>query len=366
MTSAKHFASDNHAGAHPSVLAALSAANSNDADAYGGDEVTARLRQRVQAIFGSQAQIFPVFTGTAANLLGLASIVGPPEGVICADSAHIHEDEAGAAERFIGCKLLPVATPDGKLTPELVRSRLPDSPDPHTVRPGAVSVAQSTELGTCYSLAELKAVAGAAREHGLLVHIDGARLANALAYLGCAPSEIADCADVMSFGGTKNGALGAEAIITLHQDAARLLPALCTQGTHLASKMRFVSAQLLALLDDELWLANATNANEMARRLSDGLAGLSEVELAYPVEANAVFARLPAPAIERLRQRWSFHNWDHSGTLVRWMTAFDTRPEDVDEFLADIRAVVTAFDGSSRESGAVSRETAARDPRSKS
>ncbi|MBO0690247.1 MAG: threonine aldolase, partial [Candidatus Dormibacteraeota bacterium] len=224
MTDRKHFGSDNHAGTHPRVLTALADANTGDADSYGADLWTTRLQERVVAVFGPGARGFPVFNGTAANVLSLAALLRPYEAVICAGTAHIHVDECGAPERFTSSKLLPVPTPDGKLTPELIATRMDGVGDQHHVQPRAISLAQVTELGTCYRPDELAAIVGYAREHDLLVHMDGARLANAVAHLGCSAREITEGVDVLSFGATKNGAMNADAVVVLRPELADTFP----------------------------------------------------------------------------------------------------------------------------------------------
>lgn len=341
MTDRKHFGSDNHAGTHPRVLAALADANSGDADSYGADVWTTRLQERFVDVFGPGAHGFPVFNGTAANVLSLAALLRPYEAVICADTAHIHVDECGAPERFTSSKLLPVPTPDGKLTPELIATRMDGIGDQHHVQPRAISLAQVTELGTCYRPEELAAIIAYAREHDLLVHMDGARLANALAHLDRSAREITEGVDVLSFGATKNGAMNADAVVVLRPELADTFLYVRKSGMQLASKMRFMSAQLLAMFDDDLWLHNARHANAMARRLADGLADVPSVRLAYPVESNGVFAELSSEHAEKLHQSWSFYDWETTGTttVVRWMSAFDTAESDVDAFLADIRTV---------------------------
>jgi len=338
MTSRKHFASDNHAGAHPAVLAALTEANTADADSYGDDAWTARLQDHTRRLFGPDAHIFPVFNGTAANVLCLAALLRPFEAVVCTDTAHIHVDECAAPERFTGGKLLTVATPDGKLTPESIERRLDGIGDQHHVQPRVISLAQTTELGTCYRPEEIAAIVAFAARHGLRVHMDGARLANAVARIGCAPRDLTAGIDMLSFGATKNGGLAADAVVLLAPDLVDTFPFIRKQGLQLASKMRFLSAQLLALLDNDLWLDNARHANAMATRLTDGLTDIPGTRLRYPAESNAVFATLSEAHIARLAERWAFYVWDATEHTVRWMTAFDTTEPDVDAFLADIRA----------------------------
>jgi threonine aldolase len=337
MTQRKSFGSDNHAGAHPAVLRAIMDANSGDAVAYGADEWTERVISALRETFRAN-DAFLVLNGSGANVLGLSVLLRRHEAVICAESAHINTDECGAPERLLGTKLLAVPAPDGKLTPELIAGRLAGRGDDHLAQPGVVAVTQSTEFGTCYSLAELRKIADFCRASDLRVYLDGARLANAAAYLDCPLAELAECADVLSFGGTKNGALGAEALIVMRSGLAADVPYLRKQQTQLTSKMRFVAAQFGALLHDDLWRASAARANAMARRLAAGAAAVPGVQIVYPVQANAVFARLDPKHIAALQHDWLFHLWDPAESVVRWMAAFDTTEADVDAFLADIRS----------------------------
>ncbi|WP_043614916.1 threonine aldolase family protein [Nonomuraea candida] len=339
----KSFASDNHAGVHPAVLEAMAAANHGDAPAYGDDSWTSAFEEKVKEAFGPDAAGFAVLNGAGANMVGLAPMLGRYSAIICADTAHIATHEAGASERLLGVKLLTVPTEDGKLRPADIKARLGGIGNHHESQPAVVSISQTTELGTCYSPAEIAALAETAHEAGLRLHVDGARLANAAAYLDCDLKAVTTDAgvDVFSFGGTKNGALAAEAVVVLDSSLAHAVPFLRRQSLQLASKMRFISAQLSALLTDDLWRTNAAHANRMAERLADGLTDLPGVSLAYPVQGNAVFATLPTAAIEILQQRYLFHYWDEAAGTVRWMTAFDTTPEHVDDFLDDIRKAAT-------------------------
>jgi threonine aldolase len=338
MTNRKSFGSDNHAGTHPAILQAVMDANTGDAVAYGADDWTTRATASLRSAFRTEGEAFFVFNGSGANILGLAALLRRHEAVICADTAHINTDECGAAERLLGTKLLPTPAPDGKLSPELIIPWLAGRGDDHRAQPGVVALTQSTELGTCYTLEELRKIADFCHASNLRVYIDGARLANAAANLDCDLADIAEYADALSFGGTKNGAIGAEALIVMRPDLIADVPYLRKQQAQLASKMRFVSAQFCALLDDDLWRANATHANAMAMRLADGVRDIPGVSIAYPVQANAVFAQLSPRHIEALQRDWFFHTWDEHSSIVRWMAAFDTTPEDVDAFLADIRA----------------------------
>jgi threonine aldolase len=334
--SRRSFGSDNHAGTHPAVLRAIVEANTGDAVAYGADPWTERATSELKAAFGAKGEVYLVLNGSGANVLGLGLLLGRHEAVICAESAHINTDECGASERILGTKLLTIPAPDGKITPELIATRLAGRGDEHFAQPAVVAITQSTEVGTCYSLAELRKIREFCAANGLRVYMDGARLANAAAYLGCTLAELAEHADVLSFGGTKNGAMGVEAVIVMQPDDTVAAPYLRKQHMQLSSKMRYLAAQFIALLDDDLWLRNATHANTMASRLAAGLAKIPGVEAVYPVEADAVFARLDPRHIAELRRRWIFHVWDESASVVRWMTAFDTQESDVDSFLTDI------------------------------
>ena len=335
----KSFGSDNHAGTHPAVMRAIVEANAGDAVAYGADPWTARAVGELRRLAGGDGEVYLVLNGSGANVLGLGLLLARHEAVICAESAHINTDECGAAERILGTKLLTVPAPDGKLTPELISSRLAGRGDEHFAQPGVVAITQSTEVGTCYSLAELRKVREFCADNGLRVFMDGARLANAAAYLGCTLAELAEQADVLSFGGTKNGAMGVEAVIVMRSGDAANAPYLRKQHMQLSSKMRFLAAQFIALLDDDLWLQNAGHANAMASRLAAGLADLPGVDVVYPVEADAVFARLARQHVAELQREWTFHVWDETTSVVRWMTAFDTQERDVDDFLASIATV---------------------------
>ena len=340
MAEHKSFGSDNHAGAHEAVLRAVLEANDGDAVAYGADDWTRRATAELRRAFGAEGDVFFVFNGSAANILGLSLLLRRHEAVICADSAHINTDECGAAERILGTKLLTVPAPDGKLTPEVIAEQLSARGDDHRAQPGAVAITQATELGTCYSLAELREISDFCRASDLRLYIDGARLANAAAFLDCSLAELAGCADVLSFGGTKNGAIGAEAVIVMNESQAADAPYLRKQQLQLASKMRYLAAQFLALTEGDLWRHNASHANRMARRLADGVRDVPGVGIRFPVQSDAVFARLDPEHIETLQREWFFYVWDEETSVVRWMTAFDTTEEEVDEFAASIRRTV--------------------------
>jgi threonine aldolase len=341
MTSPKSFGSDNHAGIHPAVLRAITDANAGDAVAYGADAWTERATAGLREIFGADEAVL-VLNGSGANVLGLSLLLRRHEAVICAESAHINTDECGAPEQLVGTKLLTVPSPDGKITPELIAEKLSGRGDDHRSQPGVVAVTQSTELGTCYTLAELRKIADFCHASDLRLYLDGARLANAAASLDCSLAELAEYADALSFGGTKNGAMGAEALIVMRPSLSADAPYLRKQMLQLTSKLRFVAAQFTALLQDDLWLANATHANTMARRLAEGAAAVAGVEIVHPVQANAVFARLQPRHIAALQQDWIFHVWDEAGHVVRWMTSFDTTEDEVSAFLDAINRTASA------------------------
>lgn len=336
------FASDNYAGAHPEVLAALADANGGHQVSYGEDVYTARLHEVLAAHLGRPVEVYPVFTGTGANVLALQSVLPRWGAVVCTENAHIHTDENGAPERVAGLKLLTVAAPGAKLTPELVDRQAWGWGDEHRAQPLVVSLTQTTELGTCYTVDELRALSEHAHARGMRVHLDGARLANAAATLDVPLRELVAGVDVLSFGGTKNGLLGAEAVVVLEPEASEGLTYLRKMNMQLGSKMRFLSAQLLALLEGDLWLRSARHANAMALRLRDSVSALPGVVVTQPVESNAVFATLPPGVADRLRTRFRFYDWDAARGEVRWMCAFDTRPEDVDAFAAALREELAA------------------------
>ncbi|MFM8954053.1 MAG: threonine aldolase family protein [Planctomycetaceae bacterium] len=339
MTAAwRGFASDNYAGPHPDVLAAVAAATAGHAAAYGGDDVTARLDAAVKREFGPTAEAFPMFNGTGANVVALASLIRGRGAVVCAETAHVHVDEGGAPEAIAGIKLWTVATADGRLTPALVDTQAWGFDDVHRARPAVVSITQSTELGTVYAPAEIRALADQAHAHGMRLHVDGARLANAAASLGVSLGGVTSAlgVDAVTFGGTKNGALGAEAVIVFDPETAEAVRRLRKTFGQLPSKMRFISAQLLALLEGGLWQRNASHANAMAARLAAAVGGIPGVSIVRPVQANAVFAVLPADVTARLQTKHRFYTWNQVTGEVRWMCSWDTTPADIDAFAADL------------------------------
>ncbi len=341
MSAPRGFASDNYSGIHPEVLARIAAVNAGHAPAYGADEVTARAVGLFREHFGRDVEVFFTFNGTGANVTGLQALLAPYEHVICAESAHVNTDECGAPERFLGSKLVDVATPDGKLTPDLVASVARGWGDQHHVQPRVVSVTQPTELGTRYRVEEIAALAEWAHGRDMYLHMDGSRLANAAAGLGVGLAATSGEAgvDVLSFGGTKNGLLGGEAVVLFRPELAARFPFIRKQAMQLASKMRFTAAQFEALLTDDLWRRNAAHANAMALRLEQAVRDVPGVAVTRPVEANSVFAVVDPAAAEALQEDYAFYVWDDRTGEVRWMTSFDTEPADVDDFAAAIRRV---------------------------
>lgn len=344
-----NFASDNVTGVAPEVMDALAAANRGTAPSYGADAITKRLAARFAELFETEIAMLPVGSGTAANALALASLVPPYGAVYCHREAHINVDECGAPEFFTGgAKLIDLEGADGKLRASALAEQLAigDIGYVHRVQPAAVSITQSSELGTVYGPHEVREIAEIAHAHGLKVHMDGARFANAVAALGCAPADITWRAgvDALSFGGTKNGAMGAEAVLFFGQGTGAPPPSFRfhhKRAGQLYSKMRFVSAQLEALIADDLWLRHARHANAQAARIVDGVAGLPGLELLYPVQANEIFLRLPEAAIGPLAAEVGVDRWDGpEGRIARLVTAFDTDPADVATLIAAFRRVL--------------------------
>lgn len=336
------FASDNYAGAHPEVLQAIVDAAGGHVGSYGADPYTQRLAEVVVETFGEGATIDPVLTGTGANVAALQALTPRWAAVICATTAHVYTDEGGAPERLGGIKLLTVPTPDGKLTPELIDRQAYGWGDQQRPQPLAVTITQSTELGTVYTPDEIRAVTDHAHTLGMRVHLDGARLANAAASLGVPLRAITRDAgvDSVSFGGTKNGLVLGESVVTFSEEARAGLVYLRKMDAQLASKMRFVSAQFLAMLEGDLWLRSATRANAMAARLADGLVTLPGVAVTQAVDANAVFVVLPPEAVEPLRAAHHFYDWNRATGEVRLMCSFDTTEAHVDRFVEDARTLV--------------------------
>ena len=338
----RSFASDNASGVHPAVMDALIAANVDHALAYGDDAWTERATQHFREVLGAPVEVCFVWGGTGANVVSLQSLLQPWNAVACTATAHIAVDECGAPERFTGSKLLTFPSVDGKLTPADVEAAQVGRGDEHHAQATVVSVTQSTECGTLYSVAELTAVCEAAHGFGMKVHLDGARLGNAVAALGCDVRALTIDAgvDVVSFGGTKNGMMYGEAVVFCDPALGANAKFIRKQATQLPSKMRFVAAQFDALLTDDLWIRNAAHANAMAQRLAAATRDIPGVTLAREPEVNSVFVRLPAARIAKLQAESFFWMWDETVDEVRWMTAFDTTEADIDTFAATVRRVL--------------------------
>jgi threonine aldolase len=324
------------------VIAAISAVNAGHVPSYGHDTYTAATVARLRDVFGDTAEIFLVFSGTGANVLGLQTIAAPFNTVICCETAHIYTSECGAPEKHVGCKLSPVPSATGKIDSEGIARHLHDFGDDHHVQPSAVSISQATEYGTVYSPDEIRVISSFAHEHGLKLHMDGARLANAAAHLGVSLREISGDAgvDVLSFGGTKNGMIAGEAVVMFDPELARNFAYRRMQGMQLSSKMRFIAAQFDALLQDDLWLRSATQANRMAVLLADGLRSIPGIQLTQKVEANEVFAILPRQHIAALQEVSAFQVWTETLSEARFVTSFDTTEEDVTSFVQSARAII--------------------------
>lgn len=342
MKPSRSFASDNNAGVHPEILAALEQANQGHVVGYGDDRYTEAAVRKFKRIFGQDAEVFFVFNGTAANCLSLKALTSSYHAVICSEAAHIYMDECGAPEKFTGCKLVPIPEQDGKLTVEAVQHAYHGIGDQHHVQPRVISITQATEMGTVYRPQEIKGLAKYAHGRDMFLHMDGARIANAAASLGVSlRATTRDCGvDVLSFGGTKNGALGAEAVIFFDKTLACDFLYLRKQGMQLASKMRFIAVQFETLFTDDLWLKSAQHANRMAKFLEKEMRKIPQVKIVYPVNANGVFAQVPHGAIAKLQKKYFFYVWNEEKSVVRWMCSFDTTEEDVRDFARYVAQVV--------------------------
>jgi len=336
------FASDNYAGMHPDVLARLATVNDGHEISYGDDTVTEQLRTVMKRHFGEQATVYPVFNGTGANVVSLQAMTQRWEAVICADYAHINCDEGGAPEKMAGLKLLTVPTPDAKITPADLDMFAHDIGNEHKAQPKVVSITQSTELGTVYSANEVQELAKAAHGFGMYLHMDGARISNAAAALGLALREFTTDVgvDVVSLGATKIGAMGAEAVVVLNPELDANIKFIRKTSMQLPSKMRFISAQILALFESDVYLCNASHANSLAGKLYDGIVGLPGITVQRP-QANALFPILPADVTARLLEQFRFYVWNHQTGQVRWMTSWDTTEQDIEDFVAAISAELT-------------------------
>ena len=342
MKPTRSFASDNNAGVHPEVLKAISAVKQGHVAAYGDDPYTYSAVRNFKKHFGDDIEVFFVFNGTAANCLGLKALTNSYHAIICCEAAHIYVDECGAPEKFTGCKLIPIPAPDGKLTVEAVRAAYHGIGVEHYVQPRVISITQATEVGTVYKPDEIRQLASFAHDRSMFLHVNGARIANATAALGLnlrqATRDLG--IDVLSFGATKNGALGAEAVIFFDRARAADFKFYRKQGMQLASKMRFLSAQFDALFKDDLWLRNAQHSNRMAQLLKREVSKIPQVKIVCKVEANGVFAQIPRRAIAKLQKRYFFYVWNEEQSVVRWMCSWDTTEADVKQFVEFLRRII--------------------------
>lgn len=342
MKNIRGFASDNNATVHPEVMKAMMECNEGHAIGYGDDQYTIRAVEKVKKEFGDDTECYFMLTGTGANVVGLRSVTQSFNSIICAETAHIEEDECGAPELFTGCKIIPVAQLNGKITKEIIAPHFKKFDFEHHSQPKVVSITQATEMGAVYSPEEIKEIADFVHSYGLYLHMDGARISNAAVSLGLSLREISKDTgvDILSFGGTKNGAMYGEAILFFKPGLTEYFKYFRKQSMQLASKMRYISVQFDALLTDELWKRNASHANEMARLLAASVAEIDGVTLTGPVESNGVFAIIPKEIIEELQKEYFFYLWDEMKSEVRWMTSWDTTVEDIDGFVKTIKALM--------------------------
>jgi len=342
MKPSRSFASDNNAAVHPEVLEAIGRANQGHEVGYGDDSYTESAIRKFREHFGNDVEVFFVFNGTAANVLSLQALARSYHAVLCPELSHIYTDECGAPEKMSGCKLIPLAAPAGKLTVETVAHAYHGIGDQHHVQPRVISITQSTEMGTIYNPSEIQNLARFAHERDMFLHMDGARISNAVAAQGLTLRQGSRDlgVDVLSFGGTKNGLMGVEAVVFFRPELAVDFLFMRKQGMQLASKMRYMAAQMGALLSNELWKRNADHANRMARLLEQEIRKIAQIKLVYPVEANGVFAQIPRAAIEKIKERYFFYVWSEEESVVRWMCSFDTTEEDVRQFAEFVKAIV--------------------------
>ena len=342
MNKARSFASDNYAGAHPVVLDAVLKANEKHAISYGEDEYTAGAIREFKALFGDNIEVFFVYNGTGANVLGLSALTQSFNSILCSDCAHINVDESTAPEKFTGCKLVTIHSTDGKIRPQQVLDKIQRLGDQHHPQAKVISISQSTEFGTVYTPEEIKALSAIAKEKGLYLHMDGARIANAAVALNKEPAAFTRDAgvDVLSFGGTKNGLLFGEAVIFFKPELAHSAKFLRKQAMQLHSKMRFISVQFETLLSQDLWKKNALHSNAMAKMLATELKKIPAVKFTQPVEANGIFATLPANVIPALQQHYPFYVWNEKTHEVRLMCSWDTTEEDVDGFVGKLKELL--------------------------
>jgi threonine aldolase len=340
----RSFASDNNAGVHPEILEAITRANQGHVVAYGADPFTRSAIAKFEEHFGADIDVFFTFNGTGANVLGLQALTRPYHAILCSDYAHIYCDECGAPEKLTGCKLVPLPHQDGKITLDAVRHAYHGIGDQHHTQPRVIAITQTTEMGTVYKPEEIRELAAFAHEHEMFLHMDGARIANAAVALG---RTLRQCTrdlgvDVLSFGGTKNGIMGGEAVVFFNRAVSSDFRFLRKQGMQLASKMRFIAAQFEALLTNDLWRRSAEHANRMARALEAEVRKIPQVKITWPVESNGVFAQIPRPAIEKIKEQYFFYPWIEEECIVRWMCSFDTTEADVKEFAKVVAGAVQA------------------------
>ena len=342
MKPKRSFASDNNAVVHPEVLEAIRRANDGHVVGYGDDPYTESAVAKFREVFGADAAVFFVFNGTAANVLSLQALTRPYHAVLCPELSHIYTDECGAPEKFSGCKLIPLPAPDGKLTVTTVAHAYHGIGDQHHVQPRVISITQATEMGTVYKPAEIEALAQFTHERQMFLHMDGARISNAAAAQGLTLKQATRDlgVDVLSFGGTKNGLMGVEAVVFFRPELAEDFLFVRKQGMQLASKMRYMAVQMEAFLTNDLWKRNAEHANRMARLLEREAKKIPRVKIVYPVEANGVFAQIPREAIEKIQERYFFYVWSEEDAVVRWMCSFDTTEEDVHQFARFVRTAI--------------------------
>jgi threonine aldolase len=340
--SKRSFASDNNAGTHPEMIEAIKAANKGHVIAYGGDPITDRAIKLFKKYFGRDVAVYFVFGGTGANVLGLKAITQSHNAIICADGGHVDYDECGAPEKFTGCKVISIPTSNGKLRVEQIKPFLHLLGNEHHIQPRVIAISQATEMGTVYTKKELKTLSTFAHDNNMLLHVDGARIANAAVSLDASLKEItADAGvDVLSFGGTKNGMMYGEAVIFFDPKLAAEFKYIRKQGMHLPSKMRYISAQFEALLSNDLWRRSAARSNRMAQMLATELARIPKIKITQPVESNGVFAIVPPKYIPRLQKKYWFYVWNEEISEVRLMASFDTTKEDIQDFVALVRKTV--------------------------
>jgi threonine aldolase len=339
------FASDNNAGVHPDVLREMESVNVGHAIGYGSDIYTEKANEIFRNQLGGSAEVFFVFNGTAANVLGISGLTRPWNSIITSDSAHIEQDECGAPERFTGCKVLTVETSDGKITTGLLEKHMHGFDFEHHSQPKVISITQSTEMGTVYTVAEIKKISDFAHRNGMLLHMDGARIANAAVHLNLPFKAFTTDAgvDVLSFGGTKNGMMFGEAICFLTTGLAENFKYIRKQGMQLASKMRFISAQYLAYFNNELWKVNATHSNSMAQMLYQGVKGIKGLRVTQAVQSNGVFVIIPKDVADALCKEYFFYPWNEKTSEYRWMTSWDTTKEDIEKFTESLKKLLNSY-----------------------